>query len=77
MGNGVGAVIHAGSKWGLDAEKAQNSWAWLFAMKEVSIFYFAKSVYGLQRRSLSDARFEKQVILKANWKLNPKLFDTK
>ena len=40
-------------------------------------FNFAKSVYGLQRRSLSDARFEKQVILKANRKLNPKLFDTK
>ena len=38
------------------------------------VFSYAKLVFGLQRRRLDDENFEKQLVLKANRKLNPKLF---
>ena len=38
------------------------------------VFSFAKLVFGLRRGALKDANFEKQLVLKANRKLNPKLF---
>ena len=37
-------------------------------------FSFAKLILGLRRGKLSDENFEKQLLLKANKKVNPKLF---
>ena len=38
------------------------------------LFSLAKLVFGLKRGRLMDENFEKQVVMKANRKLNPKLF---
>ena len=40
---------------------------WIFS------YILQKAVFGLQRKNLYDENFEKQVVLKANRKLNPKL----
>ena len=41
------------------------------------IFSFAKLVLGLRRGSLGDENFEKQLVMKANRVMNPKLFQKK
>ena len=41
------------------------------------IFSFAKLVLGLRRGSLGDENFEKQLVMKANRVMNPKLFEKK
>ena len=38
------------------------------------VFSFGKLVFGLSQGALKDANFEKQLVLKANRILNPKLF---
>ena len=38
------------------------------------VFSFAKLLLGLRRGALGDENFEKQLVMKANKKLNPELF---
>ena len=41
------------------------------------LFSFAKLIFGLCRGALQDVNFERQLFVKANQKLNPKLFQEK